>query len=261
MDASGRRDLLVEPLTNFFVGRVKKDLRQGQTYVGAIATAVNRGLETDLLRSALPSAGYTVGMDFRHEFDRRAWSFTGWLAASHVRGDSAALALVQRRPFHYFQRPDADHLELRTDRTSMSGLAGELRVRRQAGAHWRGTLGVGTISPTFDLFDIGTQRRGDRVDLDGSVTYLRQTPGRFWRYWEVSAIARREHNYDREHIFSQGLLAGFFQHLNYWTVNLNVAHVPRALDDRLTRGGPLARRPATRWIATGRTSRLSGATT
>jgi hypothetical protein len=241
----------VEPLSNFFVGRVKRDLRAGQTYLGGIVTAVHRDLETAPLRSALPAAGYTGGLDFRHEFDRRAWSFTGWLAASHVRGDSAALAQVQRRPFHYFQRPDADHLELATDRTSLSGVAGELRVRRQAGAHWRGTLGVATISPGFDLFDIGTQRRGDRADLDGSLAYLQQAPGSFWRSYEVSALGRREYNYAREHTSSQLLLAGYFQHLSYWSVNVNLVAAPRALDDRLTRGGPLAERPGTQWISGG----------
>ncbi|HEX5872509.1 MAG TPA: DUF5916 domain-containing protein, partial [Longimicrobium sp.] len=125
----GEQALLVEPLTNFFVGRVKKDLRGGQTYVGGIATAVNRRLETDLLRAALPSAGFTAGLDFRHQFARRAWSFTGWVAASHVRGDSTALIGVQLRPYHYFQRPDARHLDLETGRTTLNGVGGALRVR------------------------------------------------------------------------------------------------------------------------------------
>ncbi|HEX2204793.1 MAG TPA: DUF5916 domain-containing protein [Longimicrobium sp.] len=238
-------ELLVEPLSNFLVGRVKKDLRGGQTYVGAIATAVNRRLETDVLRAALPSAGYTGGVDFRHEFGRRAWALRGWAAGSHVRGDSAALVAVQRRPYHLFQRPDADHLDLETGLSSMSGFAGEVDLQRQAGEHWRGSVGVSTISPRFDLFDIGTQRRGDRADVEGSLTYLQQTPGRFWRYYEVSASTRREWNYDLDHIYSQTALNGFFQHLSYWSAFWNVAYAPTALDDRLTQGGPLAERPAT----------------
>ena len=248
LDESVRRDLQVEPLTNFFVGRVKKDLRGGQSYVGGIVTAVNRRLETDALRAELPSAGFTAGLDFRHEFGRRAWSLAGWVAGTHVRGDSLALSLVQQRPFHYFQRPDAGHLELETDRESLTGVAGAARLTRQAGAHWRGSVGAATISPGFDLFDIGTQRRGDRVDLDGSLTYLRQTPGSFWRYWELGTTLRREWNYDLEHIFSQAALIGFFQHLSLWSANFQLTWAPTALDDRLTRGGPLAGRP---WTATG----------
>ncbi|HEX5870532.1 MAG TPA: DUF5916 domain-containing protein, partial [Longimicrobium sp.] len=125
---------------------------------------------------------------------------------------------------------------------------GALRVRRQAGAHWRGQLGVATISPGLDLFDIATQRRGDRVEVDGSVSYLQQTPGTFWRYWEVSGAARREFNYDGQHIFSQVAAVGYFQHLTYWNALVTASWEPPALDDRLTRGGPLARRPAARWI-------------
>jgi hypothetical protein len=39
--------MVVEPLTNFFVGRARADLRAGQSSVGGMLTAVNRDLETD----------------------------------------------------------------------------------------------------------------------------------------------------------------------------------------------------------------------
>lgn len=246
LDDGTRRELTVEPVTNFFVGRVKKDLRGGQSYVGAIATAVNRSLDTDELRGALPAAGFTAGLDFRHQFARRAWALNGWAAATHVRGDSLALTAVQRRPFHYYARPDADHLELEAGRTALSGVAGAVRLARQAGAHWRGSLGVATLSPGFDLFDIGAQRRGDRVDVDGALSYLQQTPGSFWRYWEVGSSLRREWNYGFDHIYTQASLTGYLQHLSYWGVQFQLGYTPRALDDRLTRGGPLAERPRSR---------------
>src|SRR2546422_5884009 len=39
----------VEPLTNYFVGRLKRDLRHGNTTIGFVATAVNRDLDTTAL--------------------------------------------------------------------------------------------------------------------------------------------------------------------------------------------------------------------
>ena len=43
----------MEPATNFFVGRTKRDLRGGQSFVGAMVTAVNRRLNTPELRGGL----------------------------------------------------------------------------------------------------------------------------------------------------------------------------------------------------------------
>ena len=234
----------VEPVANYFVGRVRRDLRAGQSSVGAMVTAVNRNLETPELREGLVSGGYTAGMDFRHEFAKRVWVLSGYLSGSHVRGDSLALLRVQTRPWHYFQRPDADHLEVETDATSLSGLSGQLRLAKRAGAHWRTNLGVATISPGYETNELGLQRRGDRADLDGSLTYVQQRPGSFLRAWQVNGQARGEWNYDLDHIYNSFSVASYLQHLSYWSVNANVGATLPSLDDRLTRGGPLARRPA-----------------
>ncbi|HYJ81021.1 MAG TPA: DUF5916 domain-containing protein, partial [Longimicrobiaceae bacterium] len=153
-DGSGDHSMVVEPLTNFFVGRLRRDLRGGQSYLGGALTAVNRDLETDALRQVLPGAAFTGGVDFKHEFARRQWVLTGFASASHVRGDSLALQRVQRRPWHYFQRPDAEHLALDSAARSLSGASAELRVRKQAGEHWRVSVGAGTITPGYEISDL-----------------------------------------------------------------------------------------------------------
>src|SRR5690606_33214708 len=43
-DGGVERDELVEPFTNYFVGRVRREMRVGQTAIGGIFTAVNRNL-------------------------------------------------------------------------------------------------------------------------------------------------------------------------------------------------------------------------
>ncbi len=40
-----RRHQIVEPLTNYFVGRVKKDMLQGNLVIGAIATSTLRNMD------------------------------------------------------------------------------------------------------------------------------------------------------------------------------------------------------------------------
>jgi hypothetical protein len=54
-----------------------------------------------------------------------------------------------------------------------------------------------------------------------------------------------EHNYDWDMISDRVFINGFAQLLNYWSGNANLTvSFPGTLDDRLTRGGPAADRPA-----------------
>jgi len=240
----GPERMVVEPLTNFFVGRLRRDLRAGQSYVGAMVTSVTRDLESDALAAALPSQALTAGVDFLHQFADRQWALTGFVSGSLVHGDSLAIMRVQRFPWRYFQRPDAEHLEVDPGAGSLSGLSAEVELRKQAGAHWLGSVGAATISPGYEISDLGSQRRGDRFDVDGSLSYREQTPGKRLRYWSLTGTARREWNHDGDHIYTSLFLGGFWQSLGYWSGNLNAGYTPRGFDDRLTRGGPLAARPS-----------------
>jgi hypothetical protein len=243
-DSTGDHTLVVEPRSNFFVGRLRREMRGGQTYVGGMVTSLVRDLENDPLRAALPSTALAGGVDFSHQFAERRWALTGFAAAGGVRGDSLAVARAQRRPYRLFQRPDADHLELDPSRTALGGYAGEVRLRKQAGEHWRGSIAAGTITPEFESSDLGAQRRGDRVDLSGDLTYVQRRPGRVLRYWQANTNLRREWNYTGDHIYSSFFLGSYYQHLSYWSGNLNFGASPRSIDDRLTRGGPLSIRPS-----------------
>ncbi|HET7274813.1 MAG TPA: DUF5916 domain-containing protein, partial [Longimicrobiaceae bacterium] len=141
IDAGGVEDLaVVEPLTNYFVGRARRESNGGRTAFGGLFTAVNRNLDSSPVESRLRSAAYTGGVDFRHEFSDRTWAIRGSLAGSTVLGEPSAILAVQRASNHYFQRPDADHLDVDADATSLSGLSGQVSIEKQAGEHWRGEL-------------------------------------------------------------------------------------------------------------------------
>lgn len=241
--------MVVEPVTNYFVGRLRRDLRGGQSAVGAMVTAVNRDLETDELRSLLHAGGYTAGLDFRHEFGERAWRLSGFASLSHVRGDSLAIARTQARPHRYFQRLDAGYVDLDRGRTSLTGASAQVRLQRQAGRHWRGSVGVSTISPSYEVNDLGYQRRGDRIDLNASVTYVQNTPGPVFRFWQADAQNVLEHSYGGYMVQNSFFLSAFAQTRQYWTVHTQLGRSAEATDDRLTRGGVLARRPETRRIS------------
>ncbi|HEV2132115.1 MAG TPA: DUF5916 domain-containing protein [Longimicrobiaceae bacterium] len=240
-----------EPLTNYFVGRLRRDFRAGQSVFGGMFTAVNRDLDTELLRNTLRSAAYTGGADFRHEWAQRTWALNGFVSGSYVQGSREAITLAQMAPWHYFQRPDADHLELDPNKTSLLGMSTQVQLQYRQGRHWRYSVLGGTTTPEYEVNDIGFQYRADRIDGQASVTYVENRPGSFLRSWQVTGTTRAERNYDFEHVMDMFALNTQWQHLNYWVFRLNGNYFLPSFDDRLTRGGPAADRPASGriWMA------------
>jgi hypothetical protein len=245
LTSAGAEDLFtVEPLTNYLVARARKDTNQGRTSVGGMITAVDRRLDTDPLRSALRSSAYAGGADFRLESMSRNWVLRGSAVYSYVAGSPAAMVATQTAGNHFFQRPDATHLEVNPDATSLTGYSVGAAVERQGGRHWRGSLAVASTSPAFEVNDLGYQNRTDRRDIETDVTYLENQPGSFFRNYAFIGSVRYEHNYAWQRILSVWSVTGQFRTLDFWNGTVYVAHWLRAMDDRSTRGGPLIQRPA-----------------
>jgi hypothetical protein len=243
-DDGVQNNWIAEPLTNYFVGRVRRDGRGGQSSVGGMLTATNRDLGTDFLQATLRESGYAGGIDFRHEWANRSWVLRGSFVGSRVAGDPRSIIAVQQYGNHFFQRPDADHLEVDSTATSMSGYSTGLALGKQAGEHWRGELALAATSPPFEVNDLGFQTRTDRRDAALNLTYLENRPGDFFRNYSATGVVRYEHNYANQRILGIWALYTRFRHLNWWGGTFNFQYHPTANDDRATRGGPLMERPA-----------------
>jgi hypothetical protein len=244
LDDGSASSMTAEPMANYFVGRARREYRGGQTLLGAIATAVNRDLAAQETRAALHEGAYAGGIDFRHQFGNRTWMVLGDAEFSHVLGSASAITATQRRSNHYFQRPDADHLGVDTLATSLTGYSATMSLVKQGGEHWRGFAGGGFVSPKYEVNDLGFATRTDRRDVQASVSYLQQRPGRIWRRWNVTVQGRSEHNSAWQPIFNFVILNGAAQTLGYWNVSATLQRTFSSYDDRLTRGGPIAMRPA-----------------
>jgi hypothetical protein len=242
---------VVEPFTNYFVGRLRRDYRTGQTVLGGMFTAVNRDLEGEIAEARLHSAAYTGGVDFNHQWAERTWTLTGFVSGSHVRGSEAALQRTQRSPWRYYQRPDAHHLTLRPEATALTGLASQATLSHRIGRHWRANGTLGTITPGYELNDLGFQYRADRVDLALGGSYVENRPGRIFRQYNLGASVRHEWNYARDPIMRSVFANSWWQTQNFWNYQLNFGATLPSMDDRLTRGGPLARRPWNARVFTG----------
>ncbi|MFW6079868.1 MAG: DUF5916 domain-containing protein, partial [Gemmatimonadota bacterium] len=240
----GEGEAMIEPLTNYVVGRLERQLRQGQTVVGGIVTAVNRDLADTPLLTELRSSAYTGGIDFSHEWADRAWSLSGYFAGSHISGEPAVIEAAQRSSARYYQRPDADHLSVDPDATALRGYAAEVELEKQAGLHWRGDLGLSATSPGYEVNDLGFQSRADHIRVEGQIEYVDFQPGRFFRDWNIDFGPELTWSYGGD-LLERGVSVGGFGVLrNYWGGHFGYSRDLEGLDVRRTRGGPLTVRPA-----------------
>ena len=248
VDATGvRRTSIAEPLTNYFAGRLRRDLRAGRTTFGGMLTSVNRRLDPGTASDLLRSSAYTGGFDFRAETEDRVWSVFGSLASSHVRGSPSAIAATQRSSAHFFQRPDAGHLDFDPNATSMSGYRAQVDAGKRAGS-WIWNLAVVAVSPGYEINDLGFQLNADRIFIDPNIAYEQNKPGRLFRRWSLRFGPDNDFNFDGDLIRS-GAMWNFQSQLNnFWTNSVRFNLIGPVSSDRLTRGGPVTRLPAG-WLA------------
>jgi hypothetical protein len=153
----------VQPLTNYALARVAKDLRNGDTMIAGVATAVNRKLDGAELESLLHDQAYTGGLDLFHRFGKDEYSTTIHMFGSHVRGSPEAIFETQTHPRHLYQRPDATHLELDGTRTSLSGVGAAWDVGRWNHKHWNFGTGGDFRTPGVETNDMGFQHYSDFI--------------------------------------------------------------------------------------------------
>lgn len=227
----------VEPRTNYFVGRVQRDLGP-RSSVGLLATGVLRSLDTPLLRAALTERAFVVGGDGHVFLDkRRDWVVTGKLAVSHVAGTPDVLARLQRAAQRYYQRPDAPHVSLDSTRTTLGGYTGRVNLNRNSGT-WQINAALFGTSPGFESNDLGFMTQADRAGGHAALLWRKTATDRFTRFRQAAAAAFWTQNFNREAQSSGWVGFGTATFLNYWNVNGTAVLVRRSLDDRLTRGGP-----------------------
>src|SRR2546425_3215765 len=233
----------VEPLTNYFVGRAKRTLNGGNDGYGLVVTAVNRDLGVPTL-DFLRTAAYDWGVDVRHRWGggHSTYAIAADIGGSYMSGDTTAIQATQRASSRYYQRPDAQSFHYDPRRTSLTGLTGDLYVDKLSGT-WLWGAAVSTTTPGFELNDLGFQRRVDRIASGVYVAGHRTRPGRVIREAFVTLTAAPSWNCDGDPIQRQLFASAFGWFRNFWFFNLNGGYSAPVVDDRLTRGGPVALEP------------------
>jgi len=235
----------VEPTTGYGVVRVQQEFGASQSTFGLMGTAVTRQFAgDDPTRDVLAANAFTGGGDFNLRLDGGTYELRGHAGLSHVEGSPEAIAAVQRSSAHYFQRPDQDHVTFDPTRTSLLGATAAVQVEKTGGEHWLWNAGVWGDTPNLELNDLGRLGRADDLQSWGGVTYRETTPGKVFRNYSVRVGGQSGWNFG-------GARTGTIVNLNldgqfasYWSAGLRVSHDFDAMDDRLTRGGPLMGRSA-----------------
>jgi hypothetical protein len=239
----------VEPLTNYFVARVLKEKKRGG--FGFLATGVQRDLAQPELRDMLPGRAYVAGMDGYYFLDsKKDWVVNGKFAGSWLSGDSAAIDRLERSPQHYFQRPDAQQVQLHPGATSMQGWTGSINLNRQTG-NVQINSALWATSPGFESNDLGFQTGGDVAGSHVTVHWRKTNPDRFTRSRYLWVAKWWTWNFARR-LQGNGMnLEGMIETKNYWTFWLDAGKHWRTQDDQLTRGGPSAASPGGGFIDIG----------
>ena len=234
--ASGlnRRTQVVEPSTFYSVSRARREFAD-QSSFGFILTTTQRQLVDAV--SFLPARAVTGGVDYDWRLGR--WfGMNGYWAGSTVRGSAEAIGALQRSNVHSFQRPDADHVEFDPLAESLNGHSGQINFGKISGESTRFNVSLSYRSPGFDLNDIGFLQRADAISQDAWFQIRRPTPGRILRDLNVNFNQWSHRNFSGELINYGGNVNANASFTNLWSAGGGLNVSGRALDDRLTRGGP-----------------------
>ncbi|EMR01487.1 DUF5916 domain-containing protein [Cesiribacter andamanensis] len=242
IDAAGQRsERTVEPLTNFLVGRFQQDLKEGKTVFGGMITAVNRKIEHQHLEY-LHKDAYAGGLDVQHFLKDRKYYIAGNFTLSNVRGTPEAITRTQRASERFFQRPDADHVEVDPTRTALSGTSGTVKFGKtsgdlvmQTGLTWR--------SPGLALNDAGFLRSSDLLHQWVWAQYRKLQPFSAFRWLRVNANEYLSFDFGGTNTYRAVNVNGHTQFKNFWALSMGSTLEGESISNADLRGGPGIRYP------------------
>ena len=234
-------EVVVEPLTNYSVLRVLKDFNEGNTVLGIIGTGVNRKLDPEAL-NFLHNEAYSGGVDLLHQWKDKNWRLNASFVGSHVSGSQEAITRTQAGFGHAFSRPGADHLELDTAATSLTGTGGNLSLGRY-GNKLQFQIGGTYRSPGIELNDIGFLRNADEINQYLWVGYRWTKPFSIFRNLGVNLNEWSRWDFGGQALYQAINLTMFTNFTNFWSFNAGITGEANDVSNTWLRSGPSFRKP------------------
>jgi len=235
----------VEPFSYYGVLRTLREFNEGKQGLGFIATSVVRDLRNENLEGILNKNAFSLAVDGWTFLDKdKTWVTGGWIGGTRIKGSQTAILELQKSSLHYYQRPDATHVEVNEEATSLSGWGGRFYINKQKG-NFLFNAAFGALSPGFDPNDVGFQSaNSDKINAHLLTGYYWPHPGKIFRNILIYGGPFRNYDFAGNKTWDGFLLIVEGKFLNYWGFNTMLAYNPQTISNTLTRGGPLALLPS-----------------
>jgi hypothetical protein len=234
-----KSNLEIEPLTYYGIFRAQKEFNEGKQGLGFIGTTTARFFNDYRLQEEINKNAYTGGIDGWTFLDSsKTWVIAGWGGYTHVTGTKERILELQRSSLHYFQRPDADYIEVDSNATKLDGYALRLYLNRQKGNFFFNSA-IGVISPGFDVNDVGFMGQTNTINSHIGAGYSWTAPTNYYRYVELGGAVFLSSDFGGNKTGNGLFHFGNYQFTNYYSINWNMGLSFDAYNNRTTRGGPI----------------------
>ncbi|OFX85793.1 MAG: hypothetical protein A2W99_05520 [Bacteroidetes bacterium GWF2_33_16] len=246
----------VEPMTNYFVGRVQQDLNNSNTIVGGMITSTNRFINDDHL-NFLNTDAYSGGLDLTQYWKDKKYYMKLVYAMSHVTGDSTAIIDQQSSSRRYFQRPDNTYNTFDSTRTSLTGHAGTIQFGKNGFSKLRWVFWVTWRSPQFETNDVGFLHHSDAIFQVFWAGYKFTEPFSIFRSMQINFNQWTGWDFGLNSNFYGGNINTFMEFKNYWWFNGGISYDAGSVSNTMLRGGPSIKYPGSTnyWLGLGTDNR------
>jgi len=241
-------DEQVEPYTSYNLMRSLKELGDGRYGIGFMGTYTLRSMDgigllgeiDDQHSSAelLSEQSVGLGIDgWAFLGENRTWALGGWTGLSQVQGSESRIYNLQQNSSHYFQRPDADHVELDPTATKLTGHAGRIKLNKERG-NVTFNAALGWISPGFETNDLGLTWTTDVINKHINVGYRWLERGQYLRSARVDLSYVTNHDFDLVKTSDVLFGMGSIRFVNFWSLYFSGGYAAENLNNTALRGGP-----------------------
>ncbi len=230
------KKIVTEPYTNYLLGRIQKDSRNGNTVIGGIFSATNRFIRDDHLQF-LNKAAYAGGIDLLQQWKNKEYYMDLKFLTSYITGSQNAMLKLQQSSARYYQRPDAKYLHIDSSASYMAGTAGSFEIGRKTKGKWNYSAGLTWFSPGAEFNDLGYLKQADVIKQINKCRYMYNKSFWIFRRFYSFLIQSNQWDFGGRYLFSDVELQNRFEFSNRWALEIHPGFQTRKLDTRQLRGG------------------------
>jgi hypothetical protein len=233
---------IVEPGSNYFVGRFQKEFDKGNTTLGGIVTYTHRNINKEYL-NILSNNALTYGIDFTKYWADRKYFFETKIIGSNIYGDKEAIQKLQTSSARYFQRPDIKEVLWDSTRNSLSGYGGTFKVGKWSKGHWRYNEEVIVRSPGLELNDLGYMTISNIVKNNTNISFYEKKNIGIFKTYMFNVLQQNAWDANGSGLYSLFSLTAQSEFMNGWAAQIISQLKYHIVDEWILRGGPSMKTP------------------